>query len=55
MEQNKVKTQTAKNMTNTNPTNKTGVNTTARERYAVPVSCKKPTVFLSVKSGKSLK
>ena len=55
MEQNKDKTQTARNMTNTDPTKKPWVNTAAREGYAIPVFCTKPTAFHSVKSVKSLK
>ena len=55
MKQNKDKTQEAKSMTNTDPTKKPAVNTAVREGYAVSVSCKKPTVFYSVKSVKSLK
>ena len=48
-------TQTAKNMTNTDLTKQPGVNTAAREGYAIPVFCMKPTAFHSVKSVKSRK
>ena len=45
MGQNKDKTQKAKKVTNTDPTKKPGVNTTVREEYTAPVSCKKPFMF----------
>ena len=38
-------TQKAKKITNTDPTKKPGVNTTVREEYTAPVSCKKPFMF----------
>ncbi len=40
MGQNKDKTQKAKKITNADPTKKPGVNTTVREEYTAPVSCK---------------
>ena len=55
MKQNKDKPQKAKNITNTDPTNKPGVNTAVREEYAAPLSCKKPFEFFIVTSGESLK
>jgi hypothetical protein len=45
MGQNKDKAQKAKKITNTDPTKKPGVNTTVREEYTAPVSCKKPFMF----------
>jgi hypothetical protein len=56
MRTNKAKhtTRKIKKMTNTDPTNKQGVNSDDSEGQAVPVSGKTPTVLFIVKTSKSL-